>query len=339
MNDASRCNAVTLIRWLFALSLVSFHGCLLASHSFILPVKGHAVVSVFFLLSGMLSYESYKRRPGAVAYYKRRVKRIFRPYAIVIVACAVGGAALTSLTMTQYFLSAGLWKYLVSNLAFLNFLAPVLPGVFSGNSIVAVNSSLWTMKVEVAFYICLPLIVWLIRRYKAARVIAVIYIASAIYNIIFVYLFQQTLDGGFDMLRRQFPGQLMYFAAGMAAAELRECILRHKALMFIVGAAVWAVCVEITDLRPLEPAAMAVVITVAGYGCHKLSQLSARVPNFTYEVYLLHFPIIQTFVWAGLYDKAGFAAAFAVSLAVVLLLAYGFHRCLTACYGKARVNS
>ena len=142
-------NAITLVRWLFAVSLVCFHACVLLQHDFFVPIKGHAIVSVFFVLSGMLTYEGFMVHPEASPFYLRRFWKLFPPYALVVVACALGFAAFSSLSLHDYYISSGFWKYLAANLSFLNFLAPNLPGVFADHTVNAVNSSLWTMKVEV----------------------------------------------------------------------------------------------------------------------------------------------------------------------------------------------
>ena len=124
-------NAITLVRWLFAVSLVCFHACVLLQHDFFVPIKGHAIVSVFFVLSGMLTYEGFMVHPEASPFYLRRFRKLFPPYALVVVACALGFAAFSSLSLHDYYVSSGFWKYLAANLSFLNFLAPNLPGVFA----------------------------------------------------------------------------------------------------------------------------------------------------------------------------------------------------------------
>lgn len=82
---------------------------------------------------------------------------------LIVVACAAGLVFASDLTPAQYFTDSGLIKYLAANLSFLNFLHPTLPGVFQGQEFVnpAVNGSLWTMKIEWALYLSVPLIYFL----------------------------------------------------------------------------------------------------------------------------------------------------------------------------------
>lgn len=325
---AGHFNAVTLIRWFFALTLVYFHACIVSgiAHSCYPPIGGHAIVSVFFVLSGMLSYEGYQKHPGARQFYLRRIRRLFPPYAAVVAGCALLLAAASSLPPADYFSAPAFWKYLAANLSFLNFLAPQLPGVFTGNAVAAVNSSLWTMKVEVMFYAILPLMAWMARRWGAAKVIVGAYLLSVAYNMVFVGLYHGSGLEKFDIIRRQLPGQLMYFAAGMAAVHLRTRLLRRKYLYGLAGLSAWFVCGIHTELRPVEPLAIAAAVTVIAYGFRRLSEVAVHVPNLTYEVYLLHFPVMQAFVAAGLFSALGFVPALAAALLAVLLLSAAMHR-------------
>lgn len=331
MSRARNSNAFTLIRWFFALSLVMFHGCVAAGRDYFWFVHPHAIVSVFFVMSGMLSYAGFLSRPGAKAFYFRRIRKIIPPYAVVIISTAVAGIFLSSLTVREYLGDAGLYKYLAANLSFLNFLAPELPCVFASNAVTAANSSLWTMKVEVAFYLLLPIVVWLVNRFKPIPVMAVLYAVSVAWNMCFLYLYVSSGNGFYDMLRRQIPGQIMYFVAGMAAVHLQAYLMRHKYFVLVAGLSVWLVCSHFVVSLPAEPVAIAAVITVAAYGSKVLTNVSRNIPNLTYEVYLLHFPIIQIFVACGLFTRAGFFPVLATATAVILVFAIGLHK-LCRCF-------
>ena len=105
-------------------------------------------------------------------------------------------------------------KYVVSNLVFLNFLHPNLPGVFETNKWQAVNGALWTLKIEVMFYAAVPIIVYLFSRFGRLAVMITFYTLSAAYA---WFMISQGFRSGSEyylILARQLPGQMTYFIAG-----------------------------------------------------------------------------------------------------------------------------
>ena len=108
------------------------------------------------------------------------IRDSYPAYFTVVMLCAIGLVAVSSLNVADYFSTA--WtKYVVANLLFLNFLHPTLPGVFEGNKIPEVNGALWTLKIEVLFYLSVPVFVFLFRRFSHFSVILVTYCASLAY--------------------------------------------------------------------------------------------------------------------------------------------------------------
>lgn len=129
-----------------------------------LNLRGIAV-DVFFILSGFWVTISFLQSGSVKEYALKRVRRIFPQYALVVSACAVLLFSFSRLPLREYVSSAGLWKYLAANFCTLNFLHPNLPGVFEGLPLGgSVNGSLWTIKVEIGFYILLPFAVRAVRR-------------------------------------------------------------------------------------------------------------------------------------------------------------------------------
>lgn len=329
-------NAITIIRWFFALSLVGFHGCIVAEHPLLSPIKGHAIVSVFFVLSGMLTYESFSRKPDALAFYKRRLIKLYPAYAATVLACALLLPAIFRLDFGMFFTNSEGWKYLAANLTFLNFLAPRLAGIFDHNIITTINSSLWTMKVEVMFYAVFPLLFMLMRKFRPLGVMLILYMLSVAYNIFFTSMYQATELEKFDVIRRQLPGQMMYFVAGMMVVGCRAWLLRHKYIAFAAGIALWFLCAIRPQFRPIEPIAIATVITIAAYGFNKISALSVKIPNLTYEIFLLHFPVMQTLVALGMPASAGFAPFILTGLTATIFLSFALQKVIALIISKAR---
>ena len=137
----------------------------------------HFAVRSFFVISGLLIYRSYTRSSSMASYLEKRARRIYPAYFICIVVAALALCSLSTLPVSQYF-GFGFWKYLGANLLFLNFLAPSLPGVFTSNTLSAVNGALWTLKIEVIFYLFVPILHYLCARFGTKAIMATTFALS-----------------------------------------------------------------------------------------------------------------------------------------------------------------
>lgn len=132
-------------------------------------------VYVFFSLSGFLIGQSLNRSSALSGYLRNRALRLFPGLGIVVVLSSfVVGPLVTSVALPDYFTNPATWGYL-ANLGL--YPVYVLPGVFLDLPYpAAVNGSLWTLPVEFACYVILP-VVFLIRgwgRVLAAAALALI---------------------------------------------------------------------------------------------------------------------------------------------------------------------
>ena len=153
-------NCFDFLRYFFAISLIIAHFCTLTNIDQFWFVTGTTRVKAFFIMSGFLVFYSYIRREDLKDYIEKRIRRILPAYLIVIIFCFLLGSFITTIGTKDFFTSKETYKYLIANFSFLNFIQPTLPGVFEHNPIQAVNGSLWTMKVEVMFYISVPIILY-----------------------------------------------------------------------------------------------------------------------------------------------------------------------------------
>lgn len=131
-------------------------------------------VDSFFVISGFLIFMSYERSNSLKDYFAKRFRRIYPAYLTVIVICAILGLFFSSHSSLHQYYSIDWLKYFLSNLSFMNFLQPTLPGVFEENHMPLVNGSLWTIKAEVMFYLAVPLIFFFLSRYNRLLVIGLI---------------------------------------------------------------------------------------------------------------------------------------------------------------------
>ena len=305
--DFSR-NNLDCLRLILASIVVLFHLVLTGVPAFAFDryFSARFAVNAFFVISGLLIYRSYVRSSSVGSYFEKRIRRIYPAYFTVVVLAAFALCPLSSLPISQYF-GADFWRYLGSNLVFLNFLAPSLPGVFTSNSIRAVNGALWTLKIEVAFYLFVPIIHWICKRFGTQKVMIGIFLFSCGWKYGFAFLASMhrsrsifSLDGSrsiYDMLEVQFPAQLMYFCAGILLLLYIDKLKFHFLSIAIITASLFL-------LDHFFARGVLDVLWIAGlvfvFGFWRYFGNFAKFGDFSYGVYIVHFPIVQTMISFGL---------------------------------------
>ncbi|MBQ3806112.1 MAG: acyltransferase [Prevotella sp.] len=286
-----------LVRYALTIPVILEHCNVLLGTKIWWMISADHAVKGFFALSGFLMYGSYIKRDSWLGFVKSRAKRIVPPYVKIVLLCAIGLSLVSTLPLTKYFTDAGLWKYLAANLAFLNFLQPTLPGVFEHNNVDAVNGSLWTLKVEWMLYLTIPVFFFLIRKtnWKPAYIIYAIAIASIAYKFGMELMYESTGNGLYQILGRQFAGQLIFFYLGVLLSIYHNAVEKYAVWLLAVCLAVYATGAFIDSNAFLDivlPMSFCtIVILCSTYW--PLGEWTSRIGNKSYEVYLYHFPIIQ----------------------------------------------
>lgn len=311
-------NNFNLLRLLFALFVVAYHLVVLSgvaqwrSLEGSLSLLAEIGVQGFFVLSGYLVYASLERSTSLGLYAEKRFRRLYPAYAVVVIACAAAGLAFSADARAN---PGAVGEYLGWNLIFANFMAPEIPGVFQGNPMHEVNGALWTLKIEVMFYLVLPIVAWLMRVAGRARwlIIVLVYVGAEAWRIV--------LSGmGQAELARQLPGQMSFFVTGLALYLLPLSGSRlHMA--GLAGAAMLAASLALDIAEPLRAIGLGLLAVWIAIGWPRLPD-AARFGDLSYGAYIVHFPIIQTLVALGLFASpwTGAGAALAALLVAALLL-------------------
>jgi peptidoglycan/LPS O-acetylase OafA/YrhL len=119
-------------------------------------------VPAFFFVSGFLIYASYLNAPGR-RYFENRFLRLF-PGLILV---TIGGLAVALIAhgwrdLTNNFPSYVLWFFSQTT-----FGQAYNPSLFRDIGTGVINGSLWTLTVEILFYLCVPIIAWLEVRFSS----------------------------------------------------------------------------------------------------------------------------------------------------------------------------
>jgi len=319
-------NNFNALRLLFALMVVAYHAAVLpgidAWKQAEAPLSLAAEIGVqgFFVLSGYLVFGSLVRSNSLRLYAEKRARRLYPAYAVVVIACALGALVFSPEARANL---GGVFHYIIGNISFLNFLQPSLPGVFEMNRFTEVNGALWTLKIEVMFYLILPALAWMLRvagRYRWALVV-LIYVGAEVWRIGLEQAGRADPSSPFLELSRQLPGQLGFFITGIAFALL-NLTGRNLDRAGLAGAVLLALSLFLPLAEPLRALGLGAVAVWAATGAARIPD-AAKFGDLSYGVYIVHFPIIQTVAALGLYTAmpwGGLAATAVLVIGASLLL-------------------
>lgn len=179
-----------------------------------LVATGYLGVELLLLLSGFLLYLPYANglESPARAFYKKRAIRILPSYWFCLLIMLFAFA----LPQHQYASGRALAKDLLAHATFTHNL---FPETYFATPL---NGALWTLAVEVQFYLLAPLICRLFRRKPALTYLGMVLIA-ALYRRIYVLPMEDT-----TYFLNRLPNLLDVYANGMLAAQIYALLSKRK---------------------------------------------------------------------------------------------------------------
>lgn len=161
VETGGRMNCFDAVRLIAASAVIFDHAYALSASEFRLGLLSNSLgaiaVKIFFVVSGYLIFSSWERDGNLFRYLIRRSLRIFPAlFVLCVLTVFIVGPTFTSLKIFDYFARREVWYYFYNVILY-----PVyaLPGVFRENAYpIAVNGSLWTLPVEFAMYLILPIV-------------------------------------------------------------------------------------------------------------------------------------------------------------------------------------
>jgi len=315
-------NRLDFLRLAFAGMVFVYHAVVLSATQPESALEQHlatlAELSIqgFFIISGALVYGSFERARSLSDYAGKRIRRLYPAYVVVILIPALISAVLT---LGEAGAGQAILRYLGANLIFLNFLEPSLPGLFEGHRFEVVNGALWTLKIEVMFYLVLPVIAWGLTRLRSAWWVGIVSLVMA--GLIWRGALLALDYSASAQLARQLPGQMMYFAAGMALWRLLPLIRTQAGWLILIGSAALGAALLLPLLDVLRVLGLAAL--VAGIGFVRGPALNAaRWGDISYGVYIVHFPIVQALVAFGVFETYGLLVGLTAATFLVVATSY-----------------
>jgi len=312
-------NNFDFLRIVFVLTIVISHFVELflieSFQPYMVYVNGRLALDGFFIISGFLIAKSYENSTSIKNYISRRLRRLLPAYITVIFLSVFLLFFISSKSATDYFLNGQFWRYLFANLTFQNYFEPCLPGVFESQNICAVNGALWTIKIEEAFYLSLPIFYWLFKKkYMSFNLlIAITYVSSIVY---FNYFMAQ------DNYRiaKQLPGAFAFFAVGILFYRNFDFLFKWKHHIIIPSLLLFILEQYVVGTQILKPIAYGFMVFYLAYNIKFLNNFG-KYGDFTYGIYIYHFPVIQVFVYLEFFKIYSPLLMFVFTIILVLLLA------------------
>ena len=318
-SHSTRVNNFDLIRLFAALQVVVVHAMThlkaTALDALDEPLSYIPGVPIFFVISGYLISLSWERAPSARQYLWNRVLRIYP----ALWACLAFSIAV--------FLVGGvrppLGEFLVWVAAQATFVQFYNPDFLRSFGVGVINGSLWTISVELQFYLTLPILAVVAGR---RRWVWVLIAAAALAMMLPAHAFV----GDQETFRQKLLGvtlvpYLFYFMVGILARlvhQRRPVVFEGKGLYWAGAYLAW-IWIERQFGVPYATGNLLNPVTIILVGLATVSLaftargLSGRVLNgndISYGVYIYHMPVVNALLVAGITGVGGFLVAVAATI-------------------------
>lgn len=266
-------------------------------------------VNSFFIISGLLVMWSFDNNRKLIGYWLKRFFRIYPLYFFIIVIQLCLLLILTR-KLFNFELLIDSVKYFIANIIFLNFLQPTIPGVFENLKYNVINGSLWTIKIEVLFYLFLPCIYYLIKKFGIKSLVFLYFFSASAFIITKLPLFAVLAD--------QFPTQLRFFIIGIMlylyGYKIRFSFF-SSLLILVFFTASFFYDNSIIYRAFIYPIFLGFTIYLAGF-CNRIINIKYDI---SYCVYVIHFPVIQLLLFFNYSVYNPYLFIITVLIIVVLL--------------------
>lgn len=260
--------------------------------------NGFLGVDMFFVISGFLMALLYQHGKS-LEFYRRRATRLLPAYFFVLVATVLLSTWLTLPTEHAQVVEQGIFAAVFSsNIGFWNQNSYFSKAEF--NPLL----HLWSLGVEIQFYLLVPALAWLHARSRFA--LPVLFVGSLLACLVLVTVSPKT---AFFLM----PFRIWQFLLGAAVAHHLTSLGAVRSPRPMAGLVALATIIALVTMFPVDgqladpifghPGAAAFLVTIAtgvilacglplGFQSGIIGRALQRLGNWSYSIYLVHFPII-----------------------------------------------
>lgn len=289
-------------------------------------------VPIFFFVSGFLISKAFENNPAVSEFALNRALRIY-PGLLCCLAVSIGMVWLSGYLATARPPLTELLTWLLAQASIGQFYNP---GFLKHYGVGVLNGSVWTITVELQFYVLVPVLYALSLGRGASAARSNRWLLAL--TLLFLLLNRAYVLGG-----SQYAGALWYKLAGVSfvpwfymfltgilaqrnfawlqtrlAGRFLPLLIGYCVLTFTLNRLLgWSVA---NDLNPLFFGTLALLAFAAAFSRPGLSDRLLRRNDISYGVYLYHMPVVNLMLTLGI---GGTTSGFVLTIAATLLLALG----------------
>lgn len=282
----------------------------------------HSLIGMFFALSGFLVMGSAIRTRSTSRFLMNRALRIFPALgAETLLSAFLLGPIATTLTLQAYFTHPEFFTYFGNIVGWLHY---TLPGVFEDNPYPKViNGQLWTLQPEFWCYLTMAALMSLGVVYKRVAVGALVGVAFVTAAFLFAYDPLTFSPKGENFF---YPWYItLLFWLGVTCYHYADKIPVNFALFIASGALYWSI-MFFNVAAPLAGIPLTYMMLYIGMTAFPWWDRLVK-SDYSYGIYLYHFPIIQAVMWLvtpTAFGRLPNAIKFVAVLPLSLVVSIGF---------------
>jgi peptidoglycan/LPS O-acetylase OafA/YrhL len=279
-------------------------------------------VPIFFFISGFLIYGSYEKsqKNRKVYFFINRGLRIYPALCFCLIFSTI------IIWVSGYFETRelniiDLLKYFVAQVSFFQFYNI---DFFKDWGVGAVNGALWTISVELQFYIITPIIYYFLNHFKKMN----------IFTLLFIFLIFNTLNSNFNdkdnivlkLINVSFIPWLYMFLLGAIFYKFKNLQIFTKNLSFGLLLTIFLISYFVTKdfgwgnkINPASFFILGLIIFKLAFANPSLSNSILNNNDISYGIYIFHMPIVNYLIYKNIGNPENFLLAiiFTLTLSVI----------------------